>query len=287
MAELKAAGCRVIGIDRLPGPEIVQLDLADPAHTPRLAELCRWADAVVHLAGRPGVREPGPLARRARHRDNVVATARLLAVVPRSVQVVVASSSSVYGSATTESGGTAPSREDDPLRPLSDYGRSKVAVELLCAAGRRAGMAVAVVRPFTVVGERQRADMALARWIDAARTGAPLRVFGSFHRTRDLTDVRDVVYGIRRVLETGFVGTVNLGSGSPVRLGDMIDAVRAVVGGPHRVVVEPASPVEADATWADTTRCEAELGFRPALDLMSVVRRQVSARHGHPVGAAP
>lgn len=271
VAELRASGCQVMAVDRRPSPGVERLDLADPADLPRLAELCRRADAVVHLAGRPGVRERGPQARAARRRDNVLATARLLEVVPKAVPVVVASSSSVYGSCV------GPSREGDPLRPLGDYGRSKLEAEMLCVACREAGWAVTVVRPFTVVGERQRPDMALARWIEAARTGRPIRVFGSLERRRDLTDVRDVVLGIRRVIETGFVGTVNLGSGRPIRLGEMVETVMEVVGSRPPVVVEPGSAVEADFTWADTSLCEAELGFVPSLDLPSVVRRQAEA----------
>ena len=70
-----------------------------------------------------------------------------------------------------------PSRENDPLRPLGAYARSKAAVELLCA-----GRPVAVLRPFTVAGEGQRPDMALARWIAAVRAGRPIRILGSPER---------------------------------------------------------------------------------------------------------
>ncbi len=68
-------------------------------------------------------------------------------------------------------------READPLRPLGGVRRSKAAVELLCARPRRR---VAVLRPFTVAGEGQRPDMALARWI--ARASGPAGRSGSSAR---------------------------------------------------------------------------------------------------------
>jgi nucleoside-diphosphate-sugar epimerase len=235
------------------------------------------ADAVVHLAASAGVRRRAVGGTDPWEQDNVVATRRLLAVVPFSTPLVVASSSSVYGGAALTPGGVRPSVESDPLRPLGGYARSKVVVEALCAARRREGAPVAVVRPFTVVGEGQRPDMALHRWIEAARAGRPLRVLGSGRRGRDLTRVEDVVEGLLRVLQRGFVGTVNLGSGSLVTLDEMVETVREEVARVP-VVVEPAHPAEAVFTLADTRRCQRQLGFRPATDLAAVVRAMVGER---------
>ena len=85
--------------------------------------------------------------------------------------VLAASSSSVYGGSL---GGRA-SHEDDDLRPVGGYARSKVAAEALCAEHRDAGEAVCVVRPFTVVGPGQRPDMAVDRWLRAALGRSPDR----------------------------------------------------------------------------------------------------------------
>ena len=144
----------------------------------------RVADAVFHLAGRPGVREAGPAAEAARARDNVAATAAVLRQVPRATPLVVASSSSVYGGAAGR-----PSREERPAPAARRVRAQQGGGRALCAARHAAGGAVAVVRPFTVAGEGQRPDMALARWIAAVRAGRPVRVLGSPARTRDVTDV--------------------------------------------------------------------------------------------------
>ena len=126
---LLARGERVVGLDRLP-PTVADdgflplcVDLAAP-HAEALDAL-HAADAVVHLAARPGVRDRSPGIELRRHMDNVVATEQVLAAVPRHVPVVVASSSSVYGGARRGW----PSHEDDRLRPRGGYARSKVAAE--------------------------------------------------------------------------------------------------------------------------------------------------------------
>jgi nucleoside-diphosphate-sugar epimerase len=275
VASLAAEGVPVVGIDRRPaapaaGVRLLRADLlgGDPA----VAAALGVAEAVFHLAGHPGVRPVGPAAEAARARDNVAATAAVLRLVPHPIPLVVASSSSVYGGAFGR-----PSREDDPLRPPGGYARSKAAVELLCAQRTAAGGLVTVARPFTVAGEGQRPDMALARWIAAVRAGRPVRVLGSPARTRDVTDVRDVVRALRLAAERRVAGPLNVGTGRPRTLAELAAAVCRGLGGPAELVVTPAAAVEPAATWADTTRIRRRLGFVPVTDLDELVARQAAA----------
>ncbi|HVE64766.1 MAG TPA: NAD(P)-dependent oxidoreductase [Mycobacteriales bacterium] len=278
---LVAAGHQVLALDRRPATGLpagawpLVADLLDAEAADALLD----AEAVFHLAARPGVRgSGGPESARTelrlRHRDNVLATAAVLAATPLSTPLVVTSSSSVYG-------GTArpgrPSRETDPLRPRGGYARSKVEVEQLCEQRRAAGGAVAVARPFTVAGEGQRPDMALARWITATSAGRPVTVLGSPLRTRDVTDVRDVVCGLQLLAEVGLGRTVNLGTGVSRPLTALLDAVCAAVRAPVEVRSQPAAYDEVADTCADTRRCQRLLGFTPSTDLDEVVRRQVAA----------
>jgi nucleoside-diphosphate-sugar epimerase len=272
VAGLAADGVAVVAVDRRPPPggtgvDPLRADLLDRDPTVRSA--LREADAVFHLAGRPGVRDTGPAAEAARVRDNVAATAAVLDAVPAGTPLVVTSSSSVYGGSRGR-----PSREDDPLRPLGGYARSKAEVERLCAAR---GGAVAVLRPFTVAGEGQRPDMALARWIAAVRAGRPVPVLGSPARTRDVTDVRDVVRALRLAAERRVTGPLNVGTGRPRTLAELAAAVCRGLGAPAELVVMPAAAVEPAATWADATRIRRRLGFVPVTDLDELVARQAAA----------
>ncbi len=270
VSHLLGSGERVVAIDRRsvvrPGGVVsVQADLCDG--DPATLAALRMADAVIHLAGCPGVRDHAPGVERRRQRDNVDATRALLMATPVDVPVVVASSSSVYGGARY---GRA-SREEDPCHPVGGYAASKVRAEQVCAGRIAAGAPLVIARPFTVVGEGQRPDMALSRWVAAARQDRPLRVIGSLERTRDFTDVREVARALAAL--PGATGVVNVGSGSPRTLREAVDAVGTVLGTEPVVEVVPAAPEEVPDTWADPTRLAELTGILPATDLVDAVAR--------------
>lgn len=269
--ELQAAGRSYVGIDRRPSATDGTTLVADLlAGDCSVRDALTDADAVIHLAARAGVRDRGRGIDRARHRDNVQATGLVLGLVPQRTPVVVTSSSSVYGGARGR-----PCAESDVLRPRGGYARSKVEVERLCARRGAAGGEVAVARPFTVIGEGQRADMSLARWAADARAGRPLTVLGSLERTRDVTDVRVVAATLLSMLERGVRTTVNIGSGQPRSLGSLVAAVARAVELPVEVRIVPAAIDEPHDTHADTSRLQRLLGARPATDVEDAVRRAV------------
>ena len=274
VTELAGTGATVVAIDRRPMPDLppsavpLRADLLDDA----AADAIRDASVVFHLAARPGVRERGPEVERERHRDNVLATAAVLSAATPQTAVVVTSSSSVYGGSFSRA-----CAEGDVLLPRGGYARSKVAVEQLCADRLAAGGAAAVARPFTVVGEGQRPDMAIAMWIDAVRRGDRVQLFGGPQRSRDVTDVHDVVRSLIELADRGLGRTVNIGTGVGHSLAALLDAVCAAVGRPAQVESAPACVDDVPATLADTSRFEALLGWRPVTDLAELVRRQADA----------
>jgi nucleoside-diphosphate-sugar epimerase len=277
VARLLAAGREVIGIDRRggvptgPGHLELHADLVGPDRA--VVDVIREASGVIHLAGCPGVRDVRSDVGWYRHRDNVLATAAVLGAAGRRVTVVTATSSSVYGGSV---GGRA-CRETDELNPRGGYAASKAAAEALCRHHNEAGGRVVVARPFTVAGEGQRPDMALATWIAAARAGRPLRILGGRERTRDLTDVRDAARALVALLDADEPGPVNVGTGVPIRLGDMVDTIAAALDVDVRTRIEPAGPEEVADTRADTRRLAALVGFVPETVLADVVARQIAA----------
>ncbi len=277
VARLLAAGREVIGIDRRGGVPF------GPRHTELHADLLgpdgvavnaiREAAGVIHLAGCPGVRDSRIDVAWYRHRDNVLATAAVLGAASRRTTVVVATSSSIYGGST----GGRPCAETDPLNPRGGYAASKALAEALCRDHNEAGGRVVIARPFTVAGEGQRSDMALSMWIEAARAGRPLRILGGPERTRDVTDVRDAARALVALLDADEPGPVNVGTGVPIRLDAMIDAIATALDVDVQTRVEPAGPEEVSDTRADTRRLEGIVGFVPHTDLADVVARQIAA----------
>ena len=284
---LAARGDEVVGIDRrrirITAGLHVAMDLADRRNLPEIARWTEWADVVFHLAARPGVRTVTPNIDLFRHRDIIVTTEHLMAVAPASTHLILASSSSVYGEATRSGSSHRPSHEADRLQPVAQYGRYKVSMEKMARQYRRPVDGLAIARPFTVIGERQRSDMALSIWIDAVRRGQPIRVFGSLDRARDVTDIRKVVEGLTAIADLRFCGTVNLGGGRPRSLREMVEAVFSAMGQQTPVRVVRADPEEVKVTWADSTRARAQLGVDLSTDLERTTIRQVGARIGVPL----
>ncbi len=113
-----------------PSFTLVEADL----RTAPLEPIVDGADVVYHLAAQPGVRLSWDEHFELYDSHNILATQRLLEAVRRvepSPRVVFSSSSSVYGNAAAY-----PTCEDDPTRPFSPYGVTKLAAEALCRAIR-------------------------------------------------------------------------------------------------------------------------------------------------------
>ncbi|RPJ42356.1 MAG: NAD-dependent epimerase/dehydratase family protein, partial [Candidatus Latescibacterota bacterium] len=131
-----------------------------------LPALLRGIDVVFHLAAQAGVRASWGADFDRYLRANVLATQKLLEAAKGAPlrRFVYASSSSVYGEAVS-----LPIREDAPLCPHSPYGVTKLAGENLGHLYKRNyGVPFKALRYFTVLGPRQRPDMAPYRLVRAA-----------------------------------------------------------------------------------------------------------------------
>jgi UDP-glucuronate 4-epimerase len=293
--ELVARGHEVVGIDaftRFYARELKERNLAAlrraPSFTlhernlldhPGLAHVLAGADAVCHLAGRPGVRGGAQVVFEA---GNVRTTEAVMHSAARAgvARVLLASSSSVYGPASR------PVREDAPLRPLSPYARSKRRAELVARRlARRHGLNLVTLRYFTVYGPRQRPDMAFARFVGAALGGGEMPVLGDGRQLRDFTYVGDAAEATALALERGRPGAVyNVAGGRPTALVDALRLLAAALGRVPDLTARPADAREPRSTAADLRRTGRELGWEPRTTLELGLRRQVE--HAVAAGAA-
>jgi nucleoside-diphosphate-sugar epimerase len=236
---------------------------ADLAEMP-LAALVDGVDVVYHLAGQPGVRTSWGSAFDSYVRNNISATQRLLEACRHRPpgKLVYASSSSVYGDAEAH-----PTSESTHPRPVSPYGVTKLAGELLCGAYRaNFGLPTASLRLFTVYGPRQRPDMAFARLVACALTGRPFSLYGDGAQTRDVTFVKDVVTAMRDAAVSEWVGVANIGGGIRVSMNEVVGMVASLCG-PIEVIRTGASAGDVRHTSADTTAAAEAFGYEPRTTL--------------------
>ena len=241
-ARLAATGVDVVGLDDLSSGRrenltgipirLVEGSILDPA---ALADATESVDAIVHLAARPSVPRSieDPVAS---HEANTVGTLRVLEAARAlgDVQVIVASSSSVYGSNPT-----LPKHEGLATLPVSPYAASKLATEQYTLAWQKSfGMRTVAFRFFNVFGPRQAPGHAYAAvvpaFVYAALRGEPLTVHGDGSQTRDFTYVGTLTDVIVDAVERGVSHDtpINLAFGTRTSLLEVIDRLGPLVDEP-------------------------------------------------------
>jgi UDP-glucose 4-epimerase len=265
---LTAAGHEVAVIDLRPysgdGVEMVTGDIRDDAVLARAVR--PGTDTIIHLAAITSVVDSidDPVGT---YQTNVAATASLLELARTTgvTTFLLASTNAVVGNVGDET-----ITERSPLRPLSPYGATKAAAEMLlsCYAGVY-GMTTCAMRFSNVYGPgMQQKDSFIPRLMRAARDGKGVQVRGDGSMVRDVVHVDDVVQGILAAWRAGHIGPVILGSGQSVSVMDMVEAARSVTGAPLPVEHVPVGPGEMPAVLLDTSVARG-LGYVPGYDLKS------------------
>ncbi len=282
--ELESSGHEVATTDALPPeapaaaglPDYSRADLRDAEVMRALVRATR-PDAVVHLAGvsfvPDGARDPS-LALTVNIGGTWTLAEALAAEAPRA-RLLFVSTAQVYGTLPSP----APLREEAPLRPLSLYAVTKVAGESLLLARQAAGSLDALVaRPGNHTGPGQTPKFvapSFARQVLAAKRGeaTALRV-GNLDSVRSFADVRDVVRAYRLLLERGASGGVyNVASPANVRIGELLDRLRALAGCDAPVETDPALWRPTDSCpILDVSRLRADTGWEPAFALDDTLR---------------
>jgi UDP-glucuronate 4-epimerase len=253
------------------GLEVEELDIADGKRIGALVGKIK-PSAILHLAAMAGVR---PSIERPAHycRVNVEGTANLLqaAVENKVGKFLFASSSSVYGNASR-----VPFSEEDPVNePISPYAATKRSGELLCHTyWHLYKLPIFCLRFFTVFGPRQRPDLAIHKFSRLINQGMPIPMFGDGSTSRDYTFVSDIAAGIMAALDRcDRYRIYNLGGNDPVTLKALIEGIEKAIGKKAMIQRQPAQPGDVERTYADLTRSQAELGYKPKTTLAEGLRK--------------
>jgi UDP-glucose 4-epimerase len=197
----------------------------------------------------------------------VDATARLLELA-RENEVgtfLLASTNAVVGS------GSAPGEvitERTVLRPLTPYGATKAAAEMLLGSYANCyGITGAALRFSNVYGPGMtEKDSFIPRLMRAARDGEGVQVRGDGSMLRDVVHVDDVVQGTLAAWRAGHNGPLILGAGRSVSVSDMVATARRVTGAAIPAEHVPVGNGEMPAVVLDISAATA-LGYQPAYDL--------------------
>ncbi len=247
------------------GAHVCEGDLRDGA---ALEQVLPGHEQIAHLAAMASVPESFADPRKC-WEVNVEGTCGLLqAARGRVRRVVFISSASVYGVEPR-----LPSREEDPAAPASPYAESKLRSEFDCQAARAGGLETVALRLFNVYGPGQDPlssySGVLTRWTRALQSSEPVALYGDGSQTRDFVHVEDTAAAIAAALfrpEAPF-GPINIGSGSPTSLWEVLSVLSAALGREPELRRMPSREGDVRHSCAEITRAREFLGFRAGVGL--------------------
>lgn len=235
-------------------------------------------DYVFHQAAQAGVRASWGKSFEIYTRYNILATQKLLEYYKERdlKKFVYASSSSIYGNVDE-----LPIREETPKKPFSPYGVTKLAAENLCNLYyMNYGMPTASLRYFTVYGPRQRPDMAIAKFVNAAMNGGVIEVYGDANQTRDFTYISDAVNANFLAAKSDVRGeSFNIGGGSRISVNDLVMLIKDAVGKDVQVRHIEEQKGDVRDTYADTTRARKLIGYVPKVGIKDGIIKYVNSFH--------
>ena len=248
------------------------LDLEDLASLDRLFDANKF-DGVLNLAARAGVRysmeNPHVYLTTNTHGTlNILECMRKHGVKKH----VLASTSSLYA------GCTMPFTEDLSVNtPLSPYAATKKGAELMAYSYFKLyGLDTTVLRYFTVFGPAGRPDMSIFRFIKWIEAGEPLELMGDGSQSRDFTYVDDIARGTIAALKPLGYEIINLGGGrNPITLQTVIAFIEKALGKKAIIDLKPFHIADIKETWADISKAERLLGWKPAVTPMDGFQKSV------------
>lgn len=245
------------------GAQFYEADIIDAKTSDKVAS----CDVVFHLAARVAIRSSFEFVTEDTM-TNVIGTVSLLkAAAARGSCVrkfVFASSMAVYADVEQ----VRSISETDTIEPISPYGVSKLAGEMLsrqlCA---QAGIDACALRLFNTYGNGQALSPyvgVMTIFANAMLDNETPVIFGDGMQCRDFVHVDDVVHGFLKSMERGHNGQAyNIGSGTGLTVNEVYHKIAEVLGYSEKPQYAPLAEGELRYSIANIEKARNELGYEP------------------------
>jgi UDP-glucose 4-epimerase len=266
----------------------VRINISDVRDEHSLRYLVQGQDHLFNLAGQnshlDSMRDPyTDLEINCRSQLSIVEACRRFNPEAR---IVFASTRQIYGRPQR-----LPVDEDHPIAPVDVNGINKTAGEWYhLLYGDVYGLRVSVLRPTNTYGPRMRVRDArqtfLGIWIKLVLTGQAFEIWGDGEQRRDFTYVDDAVAACLLAASRDEAGgqVYNVGSDEHVSLKELADLLVSANGsGSYELVPFPPDrqPIDIGDFYADYSKIERELGWRPSVPLRAGVERTLEYYREH------
>lgn len=278
VSALKTAGHNVRVLDlrpeafRPPVPE-VEYVYASFLHTESLRLAMSGVDRVIHCASTtvPVTASQSPIRD---IEENLVGTVNLLSVMQElriGRLVFFSSGGTVYGPQTTIR-----VSEKDPIRPTSEYGACKAAIEIYIRLHHaRHGLSYCILRPSNPYGPRQGnsgTQGVIGTFLNMCAEGGTIKVWGDGSVVRDYIHVADLIGLSIRAIDSETIGTFNAGSGEGHSVSEILSAVTAASKTSPPVVHLSAMPHDVPRIVLDIAKAKLHFGWEPKVRLEDGLR---------------
>jgi nucleoside-diphosphate-sugar epimerase len=268
VALLQEGGYEVHTLGRRPPPDAHGVihhpcDLLDP----RVSRDALRATHATHLLHLAWYVEPGKFWTSRLNLDWVAASLQIFLgfVDAGGERMVTAGSCAEYNWAS----GEVLSEARTPLRPATLYGTAKLALHrMLEAAAAVTGITVAWGRVFLLYGPFEQPGRLVPEVINALLDGREAQCT-SGRQVRDLMHVNDVARAFVALLGSDIHGPVNIASGEPVSVAELVRLLAEAAGRPDllRLGALPDRSDDPPSLTADVTLLREKVGFTPHIPL--------------------
>ena len=194
----------------------------------------------------------------------------------KGARYMLASTSEVYGDPLEH-----PQTEEywghvNPVGPRGVYDEAKRFAEAMTMAYHRAhGVDVRIIRIFNTYGPRLRANdgRVVSNFLAQALAGKPLTVYGEGQQTRSFCYVEDEVRGILALLDSDYVGPMNIGNPGEFTVLELARKVIELTGSSSEIVYEPLPVDDPTQRKPDISLAKRVLGWEPMIPLDEGLRR--------------
>lgn len=161
-----------------------------------------------------------------------------------------------------------------PANPDSEYGWEKLFSErLYLAFHRNYGLQVRIARFHNIFGPegtwtggREKAPAAICRKVAMAANGGEIEIWGDGKQTRSFLYIDECLEGVRRLMNSEFMGAVNIGSQEMVTI-DQLAKIVMEIAGKRLSIIHMSGPLGVRGRNSDNRLIKEKLGWAPSMPL--------------------
>jgi len=173
-------------------------------------------------------------------------------------------------------------KEEDayPAGPDSEYGWEKLFSErMYLAFHRNYGINVRIARFHNIFGPegtykggREKAPAALCRKVAEAPNGGEIEIWGDGEQTRSFLYIDECLEGVLRLMDSDFLGPVNIGSDEMISINNLAKMIMEIAG-KNLTIKHIPGPLGVRGRNSDNTLIKEKLGWAPSKPLREGIEK--------------